>query len=160
MSDVFRYAIGFICITVLCRLLKLLLPDGKTDKVVSFVLGLVTALSVLTPLFALSAGAADVSVDFGRSQINERIEETESSVAERYCFYSVKSVLKEREITIEKANIKLKKDGGVYSLKKIIIYYADLGYSGTDENIDIMSVTKDVVSQNFNVDKEAVVIYG
>lgn len=160
MSDVFRYAIGFICITVLCRLLKLLLPDGKTDKVVSFVLGLVTALSVLTPLFALSAGAADVSFDFGRSQINERIEETESSVAERYCFYSVKSVLKEREITIEKANIELKKDGEVYSLKKIIIYYADLGYSGTDENIDIMSVTKDVVSQNFNVDKEAVVIYG
>lgn len=160
MSDVFRYAIGFICITVLCRLLKLLLPDGKTDKVVSFVLGLVTALSVLTPLFALSAGAADVSFDFGQSQINERIEETESSVAERYCFYSVKSVLKEREITIEKANIELKKDGGVYSLKKIIIYYADLGYSGTDENIDIMSVTKDVVSQNFNVDKEAVVIYG
>ena len=160
MSDIFRYAIGFVCITVLCRLLKLLLPDGKTSRVVSFVLGLVTAFSVLSQLFSLSATASDVTLDFGRSSISERIEETESSVAGRYCFYRVKRALEGSGITIEKANIELKEDGGVYSLKKIIIYYADLGYSGSDANIDIVSVTKDVLSRNFNVDEEAVEIYG
>ena len=63
------------------------------------------------------------------------------------------------KIRLQDAAIEMKNVDGKYKLKTIKIKLADLEYYGDEKNINITSITKDVVTGFAKLSSEDVVIY-
>jgi len=161
-SELKIFVLTLVSTALLCFLLKMLMPEGKTGKAVAFVFSLITAFSVMQPIINLlkKGDTEQIFYDFSYETENVSVENEEMRFAEKYYFLMIKRELNDEKININKARIELSRQNDKYVITGIKINKEDLGYSGTDANIDITSVTQNVISRLFQTPKELVVVYG
>jgi len=153
-----------IGITFLGCFLKIIAPEGKTAKAASFVISLIIAFSIISPLSSLIKSTSDyngiaMSDEAINENINQRINEMNAGFAEKYFFNAIKSELKRNKVSIGMADIVCGEKDGSYFIKKISIDKNDLEYSGDEANIDISSLVTDIISKKYSIDKKDIVVY-
>lgn len=154
------WIIALICFSTFGCLSKTILPDGKTSKIAAFVFSVVLLICSINPVLSLFSETKNVDIIyFSDSDLNDRTENFQAEFAERYCFLAIKRELSMHKIRLQDAAIEMKKVDGKYKLKTIKINLADLEYYGDEKNINITSITKDVVTGFAKLSSEDVVIY-
>lgn len=154
------WIIALICFSVFGCLSKTILPDGKTTKITAFVFSVVLLICSINPVLSLFSESQNVDITYlSDSDLNDRTEDFQVEFAERYCLSAIKRELSMHKITLQDAVVELKNVDGKYKLKTIKIKRADLAYYGDEKNINITSITKDVVAEFAKLSSEDVVIY-
>ena len=154
------WIIALICFSVFGCLNKTILPEGKTSKIAAFVFSVVLLICSLNPVMAMFSETKNIDLpSFSDSDLYDRTESFQAEFAENYCLSVIKKELQTHKISLKNAVLEMKNIDGKYKLKTIKIKRADLAYYGDEENINITSITKDVVAGVAELSSEDVVIY-
>ena len=147
--------LGALVVTV--TLLSLLLPKGKTQKVVRTVLSLTVALSVLKPVIVLNG------------EDLESIGDGFLTVQEDFIYFSDEYVIKLQQIACEnivnnygiencEVIIGYEKSGDITEIKKVDVNLFDQVIISDEENIDIKEEITEAISAFLKVKREIVSI--
>ena len=147
--------LGALVVTV--TLLSLLLPKGKTQKVVRTVLSLTVALSVLKPVIVLNG------------EDLESIGDGFLTVQEDFIYFSDEYVIKLQQIACEnivnnygiencEVIIGYERSGDITEIKKVDVNLFDQVIISDEENIDIKEEITKAISAFLKVKREIVSI--
>ena len=147
----------FFCVLFITSIISLLLPDGKTGKIINFSLYVLIIISILTPLFNIQKyDKFTINISSDNMAINEyldylynmRIEQVENDIS---------NVLKEYNIDVNGVLVSYNiDDKNNIDVKKIEININKKVIETGNENINIIENIKSQISEKFNVDKKII----
>lgn len=139
---------------------KILLPNGKTKNYLVFILSIVSVCALIFPIGTFSNYDDYI---FSFEEVNAEIIIDENYLKEyrqNYYFTIANSQLKKNGIEIKKIDFIFEDDKYENSLKKIKIFYGDIVMNENNQHINISSITKNLLSNLFNIDEGEIEIYG
>ncbi len=154
------WIITITLVSVMGYLIKILLPDGKNKQSVLFAVSLLSILVIITPLTKISIN--DFEFDFNydaQIQIDEAYLEYTQSCREKYYLTIANTKLSEY-LSLKSAKFVFDDTISGNPLKKIQISFSDIVIKNNNEHINIPLIIKELLSEQFSINKECVIING
>ena len=145
-------------------LISVMLPPGKTSKIIRAVLGIFVAAVIIKPV---------VSIDFSKISTGEILGQGDIEYQTGYFEYAknmriekyreeVLKILETYGIKIEKDELNIITDeeqGGFVLIEKITIFLTNAVITGDNEHIVIIDEAAAALAENFGIAREAVNFY-
>lgn len=156
MSSVAAWGLSLLGIAVITTVAEMLLPNGKTRKVICSVAATVAVLVIVTPIPSLLKNGFDVNFEWSDVPTDDAylsyVEGYKSDVVES----AVKQYLREKGYDDE-LEIKVELDG--FAVKSARINFVESSMTGADAHIHKKEIVK-LVAEFFGIGEEAVMFYG
>lgn len=145
-----EYLISVTALILLSEITRILLPKGKTKRVVEIVYSLVLILTLLSPIVGIApirggdAAKPEFAVDDGYLEYADKVY-SKSVIGE------VERYLKQRRIAFSSVEVDCER----FSIKKLIIYYDKNANKDKTEHIDSSEVRNEL-SSLLKIDAEVI----
>lgn len=155
MNSFAAWGLTILGLAVITTVAEMLLPQGKTRKVIRSVAATIAVLVIVTPLpnFLKSGFDFDFSVDTVSTD-TEYLEYTEKLKANIITSAAVEHF---RELGYEDIEISVELDG--WTVKSASVNFVNSGMSGNGQHINKSEIIK-LVADYFGIGEEAVMAYG
>lgn len=154
------WIISVICVSAISIIIKLILPDGRSKNTVTFIISLIGILAIISPITKIDFNNVNLNFDFQNEiEVDKTFIEYVEDCRENYYLTMANTKLSEY-LTINKANFVFDDSQSGNPLKKIEINFDDLVIKNNNEHINISSIIKESLSQQFIISKECIIIYG
>lgn len=156
MSSFAAWGLTILGLALITTVAEMLLPQGKTRKVIRSVFATVTVFAIITPLpsffkhgfdFDFSADTVVTDADY-----LEYVDKSRARMLER----AVTEYLISKGHTAGYA-VRVETDG--YSVKSVSVEFDEIGMTGNGEHINKSEIVK-LIADYFDVGEEAVMSYG
>lgn len=142
----------------------LLLPNGKTNKIIKSILSFVVVLVIISPLLSLSKNEVSLDNAFGAGEIT--LQENYLSFYENSKLETFKKeclkLLEEKGIKIREDELNIITDcivDGVVRIEKVQVYLKNAVIKTDELNIDIKDECLNVIRSYLDITSDKVVIY-
>ncbi|MBQ7408413.1 MAG: hypothetical protein IJW13_03980 [Clostridia bacterium] len=142
-------------ITIIGYVAYLLIPSGKTKKILTFVLSAALLLSLIMPLSNTIKNLENYEYYF---EVEQNYANFFKNCKFDYYLTVAKSKLKLKGIQLKNANFSFNDNNGQYTLEKIIINLNDLGIIEGYEHINIPLVVTQTLSELFSINAECIIL--
>ncbi len=149
MDSIFDCATAICLSVVVCSLVRMLVPTGNTQRIISVVLGVFTMMSIIAPVYDLVS-----SVEISNSEYESRIEigeyqnKIDNAVLAQtgeYINQYVSSLMSSSDCDIDKmeTNVAINDKGEIY-IKEINLYINSFTATESDKATDIVYDTLNI----------------
>lgn len=145
-------------IAIISFLIKIIMPDGVTRNLVSFILSAICVLAIVNPLSSYLNKGNDYFYDL-TFELDEDYLRFATECKKDYYLTISKSTLKKRGIDLNYAEFLFSDENDIQTLKKIYIKTSDLVIIENDEHINITYITKNTLAELFSINLEQIEIY-
>lgn len=126
-------------IVILTSVISLILPDGKTGKIIKCVFSLIILTVILKPILTIKDGFEISEIVFN---------ETELYVQEDFIYYSIE----EKMTNYEENILSYVKNSGIENSSVVIEYYVLENYSAKIEKVIVNLDNQVIISDKENID--------
>ncbi len=159
-----EWVLSVIATVLNVALLSLILPSGRTSKVIKSVLNIIVILVIIQPLLVLDVNNFTVNNLFDSEDFSyqyDYLEYVENVKIDSYG-EEIVNILSDLGIKIEKSELYIITDGeadGFPTVKKIVINLENAVINTDTEHIDIIEAITDKLTKHFGLDPGAVEIH-
>lgn len=150
-----NWILSVVAVAFFSYIAKILMPNGKTKKILTFILSAIAVLVIASPLVKIKDMTEVPTVD-----IDYEYEEFDEKCRQDFYLSMAKSKLKMINISLQSADFEFNDKNGEKTLKKINIYFDDLVIIGDNRHINISSETKKALADLFSLPEEDIIISG
>ncbi|MCH5165749.1 MAG: stage III sporulation protein AF [Clostridiales bacterium] len=156
MSSFAAWGLTILGLAVVTTVAEMLLPQGKTKKVIRSVTATVAVLVIVTPLPSLFKSGFNFDFEKDAVQIDDKyLEYTEKLKSELYCSAAKKYLAEKGYATDFEMSVTL--DG--WNVKSVTLNFSDFGMTDNAEHIHKSEIIK-LVADYFGIGEEAIMSYG
>ena len=145
-------------ISLLGYVIKIILPNGKTNQLLIFLFSITAICSIIPPIKQVFNHEYNFNLQYQEFALNEEYIKSYSKYRQNYYLASANAKLAYYGIELKEAKFEFDDNINGKPLKKIKINFSDLVIIGDNKHINITSITKNVLSDLFLIDKEYIEI--
>ena len=159
MSQVSIWVLSIICIVLIGVLMEVVLPEGKTNKLLKSIIAVVSVLVIVSPLKNIDINNINFSNLFNNIEIDsEFVLDTQKNIVEALS-RDIENCLEENgyggvDITIDASFEEEKTE-----IKTVFVDLTNLVLSAENLNIDKYTKIIAIIREEVNIDKENVIFY-
>ena len=154
------WLLSIVGATLITFLIKVIMPEGATKKLLSYVISISIVLIIVTPIKGVVLNGNETIELFETVELNVDESYLKFAMACRDDYYKsvAKSKLVAIGVTLYDAQFIFDENVNGNNLKKILINSDNLVIKENIEHINIASMIKSTLADTFSIDEECVVI--
>ena len=159
MSQVSIWVLSIICIVLIGVLMEVVLPEGKTNKLLKSIVAVVSVLVIVSPLKNIDINNINFSNLFNNIEIDsEFVLDTQKNIVEALS-RDIENCLEENGYGGVDIRIDASFEEEKTEIKTVFVDLTNLVLSSENLNIDKYTKIIAIIREEVNIDKENVIFY-